>query len=88
MNTAVEILGYVAAILGGGGLYKLITIRSDRKKMANQIAAEESSTMDEIVNRFNNRIAELSDRHTKIVERNMELETKVAQLEREKLGKP
>lgn len=86
MNYTTEIILSVLAFLGGSGFYRMITMRAQRRKMSNQVAAEESSSMDEIVTRFNNRIADLSERYTKVIERNMELEETIAQLEREKKG--
>ena len=81
-----EILVALFAFLGGGGLYRLITMRSQRRKMATQVSREEYSSVEEIVTRFQNTLADMADRQSKLTERNSELEQKIAQLEREKRG--
>jgi phage shock protein A len=81
-----EVLVALFAFLGGGGLYRIITMRSQRRKMANQVSREEYSSVEEIVTRFQNTLADMADRQSKLTERNSELEQKIAQLEREKRG--
>ncbi|NBW09823.1 MAG: hypothetical protein EBR82_17540 [Caulobacteraceae bacterium] len=84
MHDLTTILGYLVTLLGAGGLSHLITLRLARKKMSNQIAGEEFSSMEEIVNKFSNRISAMAEKTSDLINRNSELEEKIAQLEREK----
>lgn len=81
-----EVLVALLAFLGGSGFYRIMTLRSQRRKMSNQVSHEEYSSVEEIVTRFQHTLGEMADRQTKLTERNGELEEKIAQLEREKRG--
>jgi phage shock protein A len=81
-----EVLVGLLAFLGGSGFYRIITMRSQRRKMANEVSKEEYNSVEEIVTRFQHTLAEMADRQTKLTNRNSELEQKIAQLEQEKRG--
>lgn len=84
MHDLTTILGYLVTLLGAGGLSHLITLRLARKKMSNQIAGEEFTSMEEIVTKFSNRISAMAEKTSDLINRNSELEEKIAELEREK----
>jgi len=81
-----ELLVGLLAFLGGSAFYRIYTMRSQRRKMSNEVSTQEYSSLEEIINRFQHTLAEMADRITKLTERNGELEEKIARLEREKRG--
>lgn len=81
-----EVLVGLLAFLGGSGFYRIVTMRSQRRKMANQVSKEEYNSVEEIVTRFQDTLADMANRQTQLTHRNSELEEKIAQLEREKRG--
>lgn len=76
-----EIIQYSTVLLSSSGLTYFLTLRTQQRKMANQVATEAFDSVEDIVTRFNAKLAELTEKITALTIRNAELEALVRQLE-------